>query len=184
MQTLAPLLTIEDYKVLPETGPHYQLINGTLHMSPAPTRFHQHVSLNLTNIVYNWINSSGSGFIYNAPFDVYLDEFNVFQPDLVYVSPKNLHILTDAGVEGAPDLIVEILSPSTRKIDLGPKKKIFAKYGVKEFWAVDPNSRQVQKFELEKSVDSPSDSYDENDTLESAILPGLKIDLNKIFDYQ
>ena len=183
MATLVSPITVEDYKVLPETGPHYQLIDGSLYMSPYPTRFHQHVSRNLEFIIFQWIKGGGGGEVYYAPFDVYLDEVNVFQPDLVYVSPGNLDILTDAGIEGAPDLVVEVPSPSTRKIDLGPKKKIFAGHGVKEFWAIDLKTRGVEVYDLAENVDAPVKKLSETDQLESSILPGLKIDLKEVFDF-
>ena len=113
---------MEDYKVMPETGPRYQLIRV-----PAPNRYHQSISFTLARLNGNWIDSGERrGVAYTAPFDVHLDEINVFQPDLLYVRPENLDILTEAGCSGPPDLIIEILSPRTREIDLGPKKKTFA----------------------------------------------------------
>ncbi len=125
MATTAPPLTVEDYKVLPESGPRYQLIEGDLHMAPAPNRYHQHISRNLEFIILNWINQGNEpgAEVYYAPFDVYLDNTNVFQPDILYVAPDNTGILTEAGCEGAPDLIIEILSPRTRQLDVGPKKR-------------------------------------------------------------
>ena len=183
MATLVPPITVEDYKVLPETGPNYQLIDGTLYMSPSPTRFHQHLSRNLEFIIFQWIKAGGGGEVYNAPLDVYLDDVNVFQPDLIYVSAGNLDLLTDAGIEGGPDLVVEILSPSTEKLDLGPKKKIFASHGVKEFWAIDPKTRSVEIYDLAANVDAPAMTLAETDQLESSILPGLKINLKEVFDF-
>lgn len=183
MRTLAPPITAEDYKILPETGPRYQLIEGDLYMAPAPNRYHQHISRNIEFMILKWIEAGGGGEIYDAPFDVYLDDVNVFQPDLLYVSPQNSKILTDAGVEGAPDLVIEILSPRTREIDRGLKKKVFARLGVKELWIVDPEPRTIDQFDLTRSADAPVKQYTENDVVRSEILPGLSLEGVRIFAY-
>ena len=106
-------LTVEDYRLLPDGGPRYQLIEGDLFMAPAPNRYHQEISGNIYLLLAKYLEKHPAGKLYAAPFDVYFDEINVHQPDLVFVSKKNLAILTDAGAEGAPDFIVEILSPKT-----------------------------------------------------------------------
>lgn len=181
MRTAAPPLTVEDYRILPETGPRYQLIEGSLHVAPAPNRYHQHISRNIGFLILKWMEAGGRGELYYAPFDVYLDEVNVFQPDLIYVAPENIHVLTDSGAEGAPDLVVEILSPNTRKIDLGPKKHVFARLGVKELWIVDPESRAIDQYDLRANVESPLHHHSENDLLTSEILPGLVVECAKVF---
>jgi len=175
-------LTVEDYKVMPETGPRYQLINGELIMAPAPNRFHQEISLNLTVLLKNWIDTNeGIGRIYCAPFDVHLDEINVFQPDLLYIRPDNFGILTEAGCSGPPDLIIEILSPRTRHIDLGPKKKTFAAKGVTELWIIDPDLRTIALYYLKDDVENPAFVVSEKETLTSPLLPGLELSGEKIF---
>src|SRR5688572_12233993 len=122
----SPFLTAADYENLPETGPRYQLIEGCLYMAPAPNRYHQDVSRNLVLILGNYLKQHAIGKIYDAPFDVRLDEFNVFQPDILFVAKERFSLLTDEGVSGAPDFIVEILSPKTAKLDLVNKKKQYA----------------------------------------------------------
>lgn len=175
-------LTVEDYKVMPETGPRYQLINGELIMAPAPNRFHQRISSNLGFQLRLWIESGKNrGEIYSAPFDVQLDEINVFQPDLLYVRPENKGILTEAGCTGAPNLIIEILSPRTREIDLGPKKKTFAAKGVTELWIIDPDPKTLAVYFLKNDVENPARVLSENDTLTSPLLPGLELPGEKIF---
>ena len=181
MATAAPPVTVEDYKVLPETGPRYQLVEGSLRMAPAPSRYHQDISRNIGFVIHQWIEAGGGGRIYYAPFDVYLDDTNVFQPDLVYVSGENMGILTDAGAEGAPDLIIEILSPSTREIDLGPKKKVFARHGVEEMWIVDPEPKTIDQFLLSQDPEKPAQQLTESDQFASEMLPGLTIDCPTVF---
>ena len=151
-------------------------------MAPAPNRFHQQVALNTAILIRQWIDSDGGeGRVYVAPFDVYLDNENVFQPDILYIRPDNFGILTDAGCEGAPDLIIEILSPRTRDIDLGPKKKIFAAKGVKEMWIIDPEPRTIAIYHLTEEVETPRQNYGETDTFHSGLLPGLELSAGKIF---
>jgi Uma2 family endonuclease len=108
---MAPL-TVEDYRLLPETGPRYQLIEGDLFIAPAPNRFHQNIALNVAVILYNYLAKHPIGSVFTAPFDVYLDEINAVQPDVVFVA-KSSNILTAQGASGAPDFVAEVLSPKT-----------------------------------------------------------------------
>src|ERR1700740_3862150 len=89
-----PLLTVDDYRALPETGPRYQLIEGDLYMAPAPNRFHQDISRNLEVMLANYLSAHPIGVLYDAPFDVYLTDIDVFQPDLLIVLNENRGILT------------------------------------------------------------------------------------------
>jgi Uma2 family endonuclease len=115
---MAPL-TVEDYRLLPETGPRYQLIEGALFMAPAPNRFHQNIALNVAVILYRHLEKHAIGSVFTAPFDVYLDEINAVQPDVVFVAKGN-DILTAQGASGAPDFVVEVLSPKTAHLDKNP----------------------------------------------------------------
>ena len=177
---MAPL-TAEDYRLLPETGPRYQLIEGDLYMAPAPNRYHQDISANIHFIIRRYLEKHPIGKLYNAPFDVYLDQNNVFQPDLVFVSRKNLSILTDAGAEGAPDFIIEILSPKTAHLDKKHKRRVYARRGVKELWFVDPDTKLVHIYLLQKDAERPAATWSETDTFTSPHFPGLKFKGVKIF---
>ena len=168
-------LTVEDYRLLPDGGPRYQLIEGDLFMAPAPNRYHQDISLNITLILGKYLERHPIGKLYAAPFDVYFDEINVHQPDLVFVSNKNRSILTHAGAEGAPDLVVEILSPKTAELDKKPKRRVFARSGVKEFWIIDPDAKVVHVYHLQKDSEHPAAVYSEKDSFASSQFPGLKI---------
>src|ERR1043165_745391 len=97
------LLTADDYRAMPETGPRYQLIEGDLVVSPAPNRYHQDISRNLEFLLLKYLESHPVGRIYDAPFDVYLTQYNVVQPDILFVANDRMSILTDAGAEGAPN---------------------------------------------------------------------------------
>ena len=150
-------------------------------MAPAPNRYHQDISRNLEYILLEYLDEHPIGKLYDAPFDVYLDEHNVFQPDIVFVSNARLSILTDAGAEGAPDFVVEILSPKTAKLDRDNKRRVYARTGVKELWIIAPETRRIEVFLLEKDAAVPAATYGEKDELQSAFFPGLRFDAAVIF---
>jgi Uma2 family endonuclease len=123
VNTRFPPLTVGNYKLLPETGPRYQLIQGDLYLAPAPNRFHQEISRNLQFELHSYLKRNPIGKLFDAPFDVYLDEVNVFQPEINIVLHERLAILTEQGAEGAPELVEKILSPETLRLDLANKKR-------------------------------------------------------------
>jgi len=174
-------LTVEDYRMMPEAGPRYQLVEGEMFMAPAPNRFHQDISGNIYFLLRGYLEKHPIGKLYEAPFDVYLDEFNVHQPDIVLIAKANYANLTDAGAEGAPDFIVEILLPKTAFLDKKAKRKVYARSGVKELWLVDPDAMMVNVYFLQDDPDHPAATYTEKDTLASPHFPGLKIRAARIF---
>lgn len=176
-----PMVTAEDYQNLPEAGPRYQLIEGDLYMAPAPNRFHQDISRNLEFILLQWLTQNAIGKLYHAPFDVYLDEFDVFQPDILFVSNERSSILSDRGAEGAPDFIVEILSPRTAKIDRENKRKMYARHGVTELWIIEPETRRIAIYRHDINAQEPHAMHEEGDIIETPMFPGLRIDSRRIF---
>ena len=180
--TKIPLLTIEDYQALPETGPRYQLIEGDLYMAPAPNRFHQDISRNLQFELHSYLKSNPIGKLYNAPFDVYLDEYNAFQPDLIVVLNEHASILTEAGAVGVPDLIVEILSPKTRRLDLLNKKRVYAAKGVPELWIIDPEPRIVSIHSFAEGSTESVSEIAESGVLTTPLLPGLSISAQLLYE--
>lgn len=121
------------------------------------------------------------GKLYEAPFDVYLDQFNVCQPDIVFIARANYAILTDAGASGAPDFIIEILSPKTAFLDKKSKRQIYARSGVKELWLVDPDTRTIHVYFLQDDPEHPAAVHSEKDTFTSPHFPGLKISAARLF---
>jgi Uma2 family endonuclease len=178
---IAPMLTKEDYRLLPDSGPRYQLIEGELYMSPAPNRYHQVISRNIMFMLLKYLEAHPLGELYDAPFDVYLSENDVFQPDLVFVKKENFGVLTDAGVEGTPDFVVEILSPSNAYLDKKAKLRVYARTGVSELWLVDPETRVVQVYHLQADAQKPAATYTEGDAFNSPHFPGLAISVTEIF---
>ena len=140
---------LEVWESLPE-GTLCQLINNKLIMSPAPNILHQEV-LNEINIeVSNFLRKSKIGKILIAPTDVHFSNQNILQPDILFIKNENLHKIKTSGLFGAPDLIIEILSPSTSKLDYKEKKSVYEKFGVQEYFIVDPESKSVDSFFLKK----------------------------------
>jgi Uma2 family endonuclease len=178
----APPLTADDYRSLPEAGPRYQLIEGDLYMAPAPNRFHQEISRNLQVKLFLYLRETGLGKIFDAPFDVYLDETNVYQPDLVVVLNDRLAILTEAGVEGAPNLVVEILSPKTRQLDLEQKRKAYPRFGVQELWIIDPDPKRTTQHQFSPDGSATTFTISESDMLTSPLLPGFSISGTELYE--
>jgi Uma2 family endonuclease len=142
-----PRTIVEAYKCLPE-GTMAQLINGIIRMSP-PLFDAEAVILNeIASNLHFFVKNSHSGTTRMGLYDVYLDEINVFQPDLCYISKKRMHLIKEDGLHGAPDIVIEILSPSTAKYDWEDKKDVYEQYGVKEYWIVDPEDRSVTGYSL------------------------------------
>jgi len=110
-------------------------------MSPAPSIFHQKISKRIFQILYKNIENDQKGEVFYSPVDVYLDEENVFQPDLVVVLKDSKAKIEEKGIIGAPDVVIEVLSPSSAYHDLIEKKEVYQKYGVKEYWIVDPKRK-------------------------------------------
>jgi Uma2 family endonuclease len=179
--TAMPLLTVENYRLLPETGPRFQLIEGELYMAPAPNRYHQDISRNLEYIFLEYLEEHPIGKLYHAPFDVYLDETNVFQPDILFVSGERLSILSEAGAEGAPDFVVEILSPKTARLDLENKRVQYARHGVDELWIIDPKAKTVAIHRFSEKTDGPVSIVSEGGSITTRHFPGLEVDTRKVF---
>jgi Uma2 family endonuclease len=116
-----------------------------------------------------------------APCDVVLSEINVLQPDLIFVSQERSAILTEANIQGSPDLVVEILSPSSKQRDLGIKRNLFAKYGVREYWIVDPEAKTVDVLSWTETGYRVEAVFPQTGVLSSGLFPDLKLDLSEIF---
>ena len=150
-------------------------------MAPAPSSYHQTLLGNLHFLLRDYLEKKRSGKVFLAPFDVYLDEFNVLQPDLAFVTNSRNSIVTRDGAHGAPDLVVEILSPSTARLDLDQKRAVYARCGVTELWIIVPDTRQVQIYRLQENPTRPAAIHEQADSFRSALFPDLDINAAKIF---
>ena len=150
-------------------------------MAPSPNLFHQDISGNIFAILRSYLAKNPIGSVHIAPLDVYLSEVNVYQPDVIYVSKAHRSSLTERGIEGAPDLVVEILSPATARYDKGSKRKIYARTGVKELWLVDPELKSIQIYELNKNAETPAATHGVDSNFKSPLFPGLSLKAAAIF---
>lgn len=175
-------LTVHDYMQLPEDPSRkWELIEGEIHVSPAPNRLHQTIVKNLIFLLEMHLKRHPIGKVFVSPFDVLLTDINAYQPDVCYFSKARYTSLTEQGADGAPELVVEVLSARSAKHDLGVKKEIYARTGVEEFWSVDPVKRTVTVFELDESTTTPRATLSEGKTLTTPLLPGLKIKIRDVF---
>jgi len=172
--------TYEDYLKTPDDK-RYELIGGELFMTPSPITKHQRISRELAFALLQFAKKEKIGEVFYAPFDVYLDKENVVQPDILYVSQERLMIIGEKNIQGAPDITVEIISESSAYRDLVQKKKLYARFGVKEFWVVIPEQETVEIYALKDAMYELRKTYVKSDLLESAILPGFHIPLKEIF---
>ncbi len=140
-----PRTLLEVFKMLPE-GTCAELIDNSLYMSPAPTLSHQDITGTLYSSILVYLRKKKIGKVFISPIDVFINRDNAFQPDIVFVATVNFSILKEDGIYGAPDLVIEILSPGTKKLDLTKKKDAYEKAGVKEYWVVDPVTKEVLGF--------------------------------------
>lgn len=173
--------TAEDYMMLEEGAP-FQLINYDLVMAPSPIPEHQVISRRITIAMSNFLGDKvDDGFLVYAPMDVKLDKGNIFQPDVLYVTPERKEQIVKDRVEGAPDIVIEILSPFNAYYDLIQKKDVYEKYGVKEYIIFDPIANTATLYALKDGIYYLHQKAQENDLLNSLVLPGFSFDLSYIF---
>lgn len=142
------VLTYREYEALPADGRRYEIHEGELSVTPAPSPQHQIIIGNLFIALSLHVKSKRIGSILLAPLDVILSQTTIVQPDLVYLDPSRLGLISRRGVEGAPTLVVEILSPTTTLTDRSTKPQLYARHGVPYFWLVDPEGQSVEIFVL------------------------------------
>lgn len=142
------ILTYSDYAALPDDGRRYELHHGELSVTPAPGTRHQRAIVFLITLLNEHVRSRGLGEVFVAPTDCILSNVTVVQPDVLYVAADRVTIISERGIEGAPTLVVEVLSPSTAHLDRGLKMKLYAEHGVSYYWIVNPESRSIEAYAL------------------------------------
>ena len=176
--------TYEEFMALPEGGPvRYEIIDGELCMTPSPVTRHQKISKNLLFEIERFLRTNPLGEIFAAPVDVVFSQEppQVVVPDLVFVAAEHLSLITEKNLQGVPDLLVEILSPTTATIDRRVKHALYERVGVPEYWIVDPERNSVQVFRLSGGRYAPALEFGLGDRLETPLLPGLSIPLSDVF---
>ena len=177
--TTRRLLTIDDLEDTPEDGNRYEIIAGELVVSPPPVPIHQQVSGRFRDEVRDVTKASDLGVIYCAPIGVQLAEHEAVEPDLVFIRCERRHIVGPKYIDGVPDLLVEVLSPKTRRRDQLIKFRLYERVGVPEYWMVDPILRTVDAYAL---VEGRYERLPEVDgVIRSTVIPGLAIEVAALF---
>jgi Uma2 family endonuclease len=174
-------LLAEDVWDTPDDGNRYEVIDGELYMTPPPSLAHQHVVSRLLMILGGYVHEHRLGQVYTAPLGVVLEHASGVQPDLVYISPRRTEIMSDRGLEGAPDLAVEVLSASTASRDRGIKMRRYAASGIEHYWIVDPQVRTLEAYRLGPSGYQAIVSLGQDEVFESELFPGLSIKLTDLW---
>ena len=180
-QRSGTLWTYEDYRNTPDDE-RYELMDGELIIVATPSVVHQDTSRNIGTPLSTFIRTNNLGRMLYAPTDVRLSNINVVQPDILFVSRERAHLITYNVIDGAPDLVIEILSPSTAALDKTRKRELYARYRVPEYWQADTDARRVMVLTLAGDDYEVAGVYGMGDTLVSPLLTGFRLDVDDIFD--
>ena len=178
-------LTYDDFVLFPDDGLRHEIIDGEHYVTPSPNTRHQELVGRLYfELALHLRSHPGQGRVFLAPFDVVMSRWDVVEPDLLVVTSDQREIVTTKNVQGAPALVIEILSPGTRRVDEGVKRALFARAGVREYWLVDPDAdtaRVSRRQEDGSFSEMASLSGSRDDALTTPLLPGLTIQLGQVF---
>ena len=182
--TMPAPLTYDDYCLIPDDGNRHEVIDGILYISPSPLFRHQLISGNLHLQLGTWVRKAKAGALLYAPMDVVLSKHNVVQPDILFVGNERRSIITEKNVQGAPNLLIEILSEGNRRHDEVRKRVLYESFGVLEYWIVDPVLEIIKVYRLkENQFDKDEEwSLEADDVITSPILPGFECRLADVFE--
>lgn len=169
-----------DLLAMPEDSKRREIIDGELFVTPAPRISHQRILLNIAKAIQKYLDEHPIGELIISPMDVIFSEFDVLEPDLIFVRNERRHILKD-WVRGAPDLVVGILSPTTAARDRGVKLKAYARFGVTEYWIVDPDQQAIEVYRLAPEGYALTQTFRQGESLTSVILPGFTLPVSAVF---
>ena len=166
---------------VPDDNLRYEVIDGELFMTPAPSWQHQSSLMRLSFLIYGWVSARNLGSVVQAPVGVVLDEENGVQPDLVFIARERFHIISERGVEGPPDLLVEVLSPSTEARDRGVKMRRYAAAGIPHYWLLNPRARALEAYVLGENGYEPAGIHGPGSIFRPALFPGLEIPIETLW---
>ena len=177
-------LTYEDFLLLPDDGKRHELIDGEHYVTPSPSTRHQRISGNLHWLMRSYLEEHPVGEVLYAPYDIVFSNFDVVEPDLLYLSyERGKTVITEKHARGAPELVIEIASKGTRKRDETIKRRLYERSGVDEYWVLDPEIDSVRVYRrgdagYGRAIEL---SREKEDVLETSLLPGLRLPLALIF---
>ncbi|MFZ0959913.1 MAG: Uma2 family endonuclease [Terriglobia bacterium] len=181
---VVPKLTFEQFRQLPDDGKRYELVRGEVHLTPSPTTKHQIILARLHASLEGYISRTHPGRVLFAPLDVRLSPDTALQPDLIYVANANAAIIQEDYIRGTPDLVVEILSPSTTAHDRATKSPLYAEAGVGEMWIIDPQAKTVEILKLQGNKYLVEAALAGSRALTSTCFPGWELPLPDLFDFR
>ncbi len=174
-------LTYRDLWHSPDDGNRWEIINGEVHVTPPPEVAHQTTVLNLASLLRSHVHKHDLGEVWVAPIGVVLEKPSGVQPDVIFVSKQRLHIVQDKGIFGAPDLVVEILSPSTAGRDRGLKREAYERSGVAHYWLLDPKRHTLLALVLNDDVYSVEAELGGVAVFRPQLFPSLTIRLSDVW---
>lgn len=174
-------LTWEDFIHFPDDGRRHELLDGEHVVTPSPNTAHQSTVGRLHLALARWAEETGAGRVFLAPFDVVLSPTDVVEPDLLYISRERLDRLTAANVQGAPDLVIEVLSPGTAGRDRATKRRIYERFGVGEYWLVDPDERTLLQVRFGGTAGGDERLWRAEETVTGPSLPGFALPVSGLF---
>lgn len=166
-------LTVADLEAMPQDMVIRSLIDGELFVTPAPTTRHQRVVVRIISALLDHLRAAG-GEVLTAPCGVYLSDRDMPEPDVLYLLPHNLDRIGEQYIEGAPDLVVEVSSPSTRRLDLVRKRRLYERFEVPEYWFVDLDADRIELYALRDGRYGAPVIVERGQTLRSVALAGLE----------
>lgn len=173
-------LTYEDFCLLPNDGKRYEIIDGELFVTPAPLTLHRRLVTRLSSFLCGFLETHLLGEVFVAPFDVVFSQFDVVEPDIVYISKERAGILTAKNAQGAPDLVVEVLSESTARTDRTTKLKLYARFGVRGYWVIDAEKISAEVYRRKEDGLDFAAELSSSDSLSSPLLPGFSVALRRL----
>ena len=181
MTQAATKMTYDQYCLLPEDGKQCEVIDGELFVTPAPKPKHQEIVVRLTTELDGFVRKNGLGKVFVAPVDIIFDQNTVVQPDVLFISGARLGIVQEKAIEGAPDLVVEVLSPSTFYKDLRKKMTAYSQFGVQEYWIVDPETQTIELYVRRDDKLQLAQKFSSGETLTSGLLLGFQLAVKDVF---
>jgi len=181
---VTPKLTYEEFRQLPDDGKHYELVHGEVHLSPSRSTKHQLILGNTSVSLGTYVRSARLGVLFCAPLDVCLNPDTALQPDLIFISAERVGIVQENFVAGAPELVVEVVSPSTTVHDRVTKLPIYAEAGVPEFWLIDSQARTVEVLKLQGKKYFVDATLAGDQVLTSNLFPGWQLPLRDLLDFR